>query len=62
VISFGVAPAALAFAAGLRGIFEELISPVLYVIPDQRDIRAVAMRSMFSEPIFVRASDAARGA
>jgi len=47
-------------ARSLRGIFEELIAPVLYVIPDQRDIRAVRMRSMFSDPIFVRAGDAAQ--
>jgi ATP-dependent Clp protease ATP-binding subunit ClpX len=49
-------------ARSLRGIFEELISPVMYVIPDQRDIRAVAMRSMFSEPVFVRAGEAVQGA
>ncbi len=42
-------------ARSLRGIFEELISPVLYVIPDQRDIRKVAIHSLFSSPVFVRA-------
>jgi ATP-dependent Clp protease ATP-binding subunit ClpX len=42
-------------ARSLRGIFEELISPILYVIPDQRDIRKVAIHSLFSSPAFVRA-------
>jgi ATP-dependent Clp protease ATP-binding subunit ClpX len=41
-------------ARSLRGIFEELISPVLYVVPDQRDIRKVTFRSLFSEPLFER--------
>jgi ATP-dependent Clp protease ATP-binding subunit ClpX len=49
-------------ARSLRGIFEELIAPVLYVIPDERDVRAVTLKSMFSDPIFVRASGAAQGA
>jgi ATP-dependent Clp protease ATP-binding subunit ClpX len=60
-----VAELALEYRTGarsLRGIFEELIAPVLYVIPDDRDIRAVTVRSMFSEPIFVRAGASAQGA
>jgi ATP-dependent Clp protease ATP-binding subunit ClpX len=49
-------------ARSLRGIFEELISPVMFLIPDQPDIRAVAIKSMFSEPIFVRDTGAQRSA
>ncbi len=41
-------------ARSLRGIFEELIAPVLYVIPDQSDVKAVAFASMFSEPAITR--------
>ena len=41
-------------ARSLRGIFEELIAPVLYVVPDQRDIRKVTVRSLFAEPQFER--------
>jgi ATP-dependent Clp protease ATP-binding subunit ClpX len=46
-------------ARSLRGIFEELIAPVLYVIPDERDIQVVTIKSMFSDPILVRAGGAA---
>jgi ATP-dependent Clp protease ATP-binding subunit ClpX len=48
-------------ARSLRGIFEELIAPVLYVIPDERDIQVVTIKSMFSDPILVRAGKAAQG-
>jgi ATP-dependent Clp protease ATP-binding subunit ClpX len=41
-------------ARSLRGIFEELITPILYVIPDQPDIQKVVIASLFSEPSFVR--------
>jgi ATP-dependent Clp protease ATP-binding subunit ClpX len=41
-------------ARSLRGIFEELITPILYLIPDQPDIRKVVIASLFSEPSFVR--------
>jgi len=43
-------------ARSLRGIFEEMISPVLYVVPDQRDIRKVTIASLFTEPVFERGS------
>jgi ATP-dependent Clp protease ATP-binding subunit ClpX len=39
-------------ARSLRGIFEELITPVLYVVPDKPEIRKVVISSMFSEPTF----------
>jgi len=41
-------------ARSLRGIFEELITPILYVVPDDPDIEKVAVTSLFSEPSFVR--------
>ena len=48
-------------ARSLRGIFEELIAPVLYAVPDEHDIRQVTIKSMFSDPVFVRAGEAAKG-
>jgi ATP-dependent Clp protease ATP-binding subunit ClpX len=41
-------------ARSLRGIFEELITPILYVIPDQPDIRKVVITSLFTDPAFER--------
>jgi ATP-dependent Clp protease ATP-binding subunit ClpX len=41
-------------ARSLRGIFEELISPILYLVPDDRDIRKVVITSLFSEPQIVK--------
>ena len=41
-------------ARSLRGIFEELITPILYVIPDNADIRRVTIASLFNEPAIVR--------
>ncbi|HEV3240297.1 MAG TPA: ATP-dependent Clp protease ATP-binding subunit ClpX [Casimicrobiaceae bacterium] len=41
-------------ARSLRGIFEELITPILYVIPDQPDIQKVVITSLFSAPSFAR--------
>ncbi len=41
-------------ARSLRGIFEELITPILYVIPDQPDIEKVVITSLFSAPSFAR--------
>ena len=39
-------------ARSLRGIFEELITPVLYIVPDKPEISKVAIVSMFSEPTY----------
>lgn len=36
-------------ARSLRGIFEEMITPVIYAIPDRPEIRKVAIRSLFAE-------------
>jgi len=41
-------------ARSLRGIFEELITPILYLVPDNPDIRKVSVASLFSDPTFVR--------
>ena len=39
-------------ARSLRGIFEEMITPVLYVVPDRPEINKVVIRSLFEEPVF----------
>ena len=46
-------------ARSLRGIFEELINPILYVVPDSRDIRKVVITSLFSDPQIIRGEPAA---
>ncbi|RTL47535.1 MAG: ATP-dependent Clp protease ATP-binding subunit ClpX [Rhodocyclaceae bacterium] len=38
-------------ARGLRGIFEELMTPVLYAIPDRPEIDRVVINSLFEEPV-----------
>jgi ATP-dependent Clp protease ATP-binding subunit ClpX len=42
-------------ARSLRGIFEEMLMPVLYQIPDRPDARKVVIRSLFEEPSLVAA-------
>jgi ATP-dependent Clp protease ATP-binding subunit ClpX len=37
-------------ARSLRGIFEELITPILYVVPDHPSIRRVEINSLFEDP------------
>ena len=41
-------------ARSLRGLFEELITPVLYVVPDDPRIEKVVISSLFAEPRVVR--------
>jgi ATP-dependent Clp protease ATP-binding subunit ClpX len=41
-------------ARSLRGIFEEILAPVLYVVPDDKSIRKVVVSSMFAEPAIER--------
>jgi ATP-dependent protease Clp ATPase subunit len=41
-------------ARSLRGIFEEMITPVLYVVPDSPDIQRVVVTSLFEEAALVR--------
>ncbi|WP_301100290.1 ATP-dependent Clp protease ATP-binding subunit ClpX [Propionivibrio sp.] len=45
-------------ARSLRGIFEELMTPVLYVVPDNPDIHRVEISSLFDEPRLLRRSQA----
>jgi ATP-dependent Clp protease ATP-binding subunit ClpX len=40
-------------ARSLRGIFEELITPILYVVPDNHDVHKVVITSLFTEPSFI---------
>ena len=52
-----IADLAIEYQAGarsLRGIFEELITPILYVVPDDPTIRRVEIESLFTEPRYVR--------
>jgi ATP-dependent Clp protease ATP-binding subunit ClpX len=41
-------------ARSLRGIFEEMVEPMLYMVPDNPDIRTVTISSLFSDPVVVR--------
>jgi ATP-dependent Clp protease ATP-binding subunit ClpX len=41
-------------ARSLRGIFEELITPILYVVPDSPDIHRVEITSLFEDPRLLR--------
>ena len=41
-------------ARSLRGIFEELITPILYVVPDSPDVEKVVITSLFTDPTYVR--------
>jgi ATP-dependent Clp protease ATP-binding subunit ClpX len=45
-------------ARSLRGLFEELMTPILYVVPDSPDIFRVEITSLFDEPRLVRRADA----
>jgi ATP-dependent Clp protease ATP-binding subunit ClpX len=41
-------------ARSLRGIFEEMITPILYVVPDQPDLKKVTIASLFTDPTVIR--------
>jgi ATP-dependent Clp protease ATP-binding subunit ClpX len=41
-------------ARSLRGIFEELMSPILYAVPDDPAVRGVRVRSLFTDPELLR--------
>ena len=45
-------------ARSLRGIFEELMTPVLYVVPDNKDIYKVEIESLFDDPRLFRKAQA----
>ena len=40
-------------ARSLRGIFEELITPIVYTVADHPEIKKVGIASLFSEPSYV---------
>ena len=42
-------------ARSLRGIFEEMITPVLFSVPDRPEVRKVRIASLFSEPAYLPA-------
>lgn len=41
-------------ARSLRGIFEELITPILYLIPDHPEVQSVLISSLFEDPRYLR--------
>jgi ATP-dependent Clp protease ATP-binding subunit ClpX len=41
-------------ARSLRGIFEELITPILFTVPDSPDVQKVVIGSLFTEPSYIR--------
>ena len=41
-------------ARSLRGIFEELMTPILYVVPDNPQISRVEIHSLFEEPRYFK--------
>ncbi len=41
-------------ARSLRGIFEELITPILFLVPDHAEIEKVIITSLFAEPTYIR--------
>jgi ATP-dependent Clp protease ATP-binding subunit ClpX len=41
-------------ARSLRGLFEELITPILFVVPDDPAVRKVEIASLLTEPTFIR--------
>ena len=40
-------------ARSLRGIFEEMLMPVLYQVPDRPDARKIVIKSLFEEPSLI---------
>jgi ATP-dependent Clp protease ATP-binding subunit ClpX len=56
-----IADLALEYKSGarsLRGLFEELLAPVLFAVPDHPEVRRVELASIFAEPRYFRAADA----
>jgi ATP-dependent Clp protease ATP-binding subunit ClpX len=54
-----IADLALEYKSGarsLRGLFEELLAPVLFAVPDHPEVRRVELTSIFSEPRYFRAA------
>jgi ATP-dependent Clp protease ATP-binding subunit ClpX len=42
-------------ARSLRGIFEEMLTPVIYLVPDHPEVRQVKITSLFENPRFIGA-------
>ena len=40
-------------ARSLRGIFEEMLTPVIYLVPDHPEVRQVRIASLFENPRFI---------
>jgi ATP-dependent Clp protease ATP-binding subunit ClpX len=40
-------------ARSLRGIFEEMLTPVIYLVPDHPEVRQVAIASLFENPRYI---------
>jgi len=40
-------------ARSLRGIFEEMLTPVIYLVPDHPEVRQVQITSLFDNPRFI---------
>lgn len=51
-------------ARSLRGIFEEMLTPVIYAVPDHPEVRQVKIASLFGNPRFIggRQADTPPGA
>lgn len=46
-------------ARSLRGIFEEMLTPVLYLVPDHPEVKQVVIASLFENPRFIARAPAA---
>ncbi len=54
-----IADTALEYKTGarsLRGLFEDMITPLLYAVPDHPEVRRVEVTSLFSHPRFITAA------
>jgi ATP-dependent Clp protease ATP-binding subunit ClpX len=40
-------------ARSLRGIFEELMTPILYEVTDRSDVGRVEVSSLFNDPVYI---------
>jgi ATP-dependent Clp protease ATP-binding subunit ClpX len=48
-------------ARSLRGIFEELVTPILFEVTDNADVEKVTVTSLFNDPAYTRKPAAATG-
>lgn len=51
-----IADLAMEYKAGarsLRGIFEEMLTPVLYLVPDHPEVKQVVFNSLFDDPRYI---------